>query len=55
MPETHPCTACPQCDDVANESCRYCAGTDQYCPVCGIQAQDCDWQEGWWEDMQDRS
>ena len=43
--ETHPCTACPECDDVENLCCPSCEGTDQYCPVCDCPAQHCDFQE----------
>lgn len=25
---THPCTACPECDDVHNSFCRKCNGDD---------------------------
>lgn len=49
MPETHPCTACPECDDVSNECCRLCRGTDQYCPVCRCPAEECEYQEGFEE------
>lgn len=44
-PRTHPSTACPECDDVSNECCPLCEGTDQYCPVCRIPAHHCEWQE----------
>ncbi len=47
MPKTHPCTACPECDDVSNECCELCQGTDNYCPVCNCPADYCEWQEGW--------
>jgi hypothetical protein len=44
---THPRTACPECDDVQNDCCPSCRGTDEYCPICRIPADDCEFQEGW--------
>lgn len=41
----HPRTACPDCDDVANESCRLCRGTDVYCPICRCPADECEFHE----------
>lgn len=46
MAETHPNHACPECDDVQNECCDLCHGTDQICPVCGCPADDCEFAEG---------
>ena len=44
--EPHPSTACPYCDDVPNDSCPLCEGTDVFCPVCRIAAHHCEHQEG---------
>lgn len=38
----HPCFACPECDDVQNDACQSCEGTDQYCPICGCPARNCE-------------
>lgn len=38
----HPCVACPECDDVQNDACQSCEGTDQYCPICDCPARDCE-------------
>ncbi len=53
-PGTHPHIACPECDDVQNDACEFCAGTDSYCPVCECPADDCEWQEGW-DDYESRN
>ena len=43
MGETiHPCVACPECDDVQNDACTSCEGTDQYCPICCCPAHYCE-------------
>lgn len=42
----HPSIACPECDDVSNECCELCRGTDQHCPVCYCPAEECEFQEG---------
>lgn len=51
--QSHPCTACPECDDVQNECCPSCEGTDEYCPICRIPAKDCELQEGWDDEYQE--
>jgi hypothetical protein len=43
--ERHTSTACPECDDVSNECCRLCEGTDQWCPICRCPADQCEYQE----------
>lgn len=43
--KTHPRTACPECDDVSNECCDLCEGTDDYCPICKCPAIHCEFGE----------
>lgn len=42
---SHPSTACPECDDLANECCELCEGSDNYCPICQCPADQCEFQE----------
>ncbi len=51
--EPHACTACPECDDVSNECCRLCAGSDSYCPICKCPADDCEFQVEVDDDFED--
>jgi hypothetical protein len=46
MRVVHTSTACPECDDVSNQCCRLCHGTDQYCPDCCCPAEECEFREG---------
>lgn len=42
---SHTSTACPECDDVSNECCPLCEGSDNYCPTCQCPAEQCEFQE----------